>query len=186
MYCGRLTPLGKTCAGCKRTTQSELSGLYVLVHFEFGAIHKLVQTYKQDRVPEIEPILARLIRNGQGLPLRISKPVITYVPLHPTRLRERGFNQAAKLGKILGGRTGFPVHNLLRQIRPTALVLGQNREKRLQHMGGAIKCPWDLTGYNVLLVDDIATTGATLEECARVLRAAGANEVWAWVVARGN
>ena len=109
------------------------------------------------------------------------------VPLHPRRLRERGFNQAEDLARGLG----LPVVRALRRARPTTPQVGLSREERAANVDRAftLNLPRPasdraLDRPTIILVDDVTTTGATLEACARVLRNAGAAEVRALTAAR--
>ncbi len=109
------------------------------------------------------------------------------VPLHPTRLRERGFNQAAVLAQLAGPAAGVPVLvNALRRTRRTENQMRLSRDDRQTNLRGAfaVSRPAEVRGRRLLLVDDVFTTGATADECARTLRAAGAAEVGVIVVAR--
>ena len=114
---------------------------------------------------------------------------IVPVPLHPTRLRERGFNQAQILARKLGDRLRLPVvAQLLQRRRPTLPQADLSRSERLRNMRGAFqilrRVPFKVPG-TVLLVDDVYTTGATADACARVLRRAGATKVIVATVAHG-
>ncbi|MDH5527440.1 MAG: ComF family protein [Nitrospirota bacterium] len=109
------------------------------------------------------------------------------VPLHPSRLRERGFNQSARLAAAVGRRMGLPVAgHLLERTVATASQVGLKRRERLRNVARAFAvCDTDsVAGKSVLLVDDVITTGATLSACARALMRAGAVRVNAWAVAR--
>jgi ComF family protein len=111
---------------------------------------------------------------------------IVPVPLHPTRLRERGFNQAELLAKILRQRTNLSLNRALERIRYTTTQTAFDRTDRMENLRGAFRLRKriDMRGLRVLLVDDILTTGSTLSECARVLREAGAHSVYAVTAAR--
>jgi ComF family protein len=108
------------------------------------------------------------------------------VPLHPSRQRERGFNQAVDLSRALG----LPVSRALRRIRPTPSQTGLSGSDRRENIRGAFapsRLPWRSRAVEhriVVLVDDVSTTGATLDECARALSAMGAREVRAVTAAR--
>jgi len=101
------------------------------------------------------------------------------VPLHPARLRQRGFNQAELLAQVLQRRLGLdrPPGQLVR-IRATPPQVGHDRLWRLSNVRGAFAWQGDgLAGRSILVVDDVATTGATLDACASALRAAGSGSV---------
>jgi ComF family protein len=109
------------------------------------------------------------------------------VPLHPTRKREREFNQAEAIADLLARRAGAPVRNLLQRIRYTTTQTRLDRSERMENLRGAfrVRHPATVSSRHLILVDDVFTTGSTVEECARVLREAGAASVRALTVARG-
>ena len=110
---------------------------------------------------------------------------IVPMPLHPTRLRERGFNQALELSRPLEKRLNIPVDRkiLIRQ-RPTPPQAQLALKERAGNVKGAFACLAPLHGQTVLLIDDVLTTGNTADECARVLRRNGAAQVRVAVIAR--
>jgi len=106
-------------------------------------------------------------------------------PLSRARLRERGFNQAHELARIVGRSLAIPVRwRGLARRRETAHQPGLGRAARSANLAGAFECRLDLRGTRVAIVDDVITTGATVEALAATLRHAGAREVAVWVVAR--
>lgn len=111
--------------------------------------------------------------------------VIVPMPLHPNRLRSRGFNQAAEIARHLAKHLGIPcTFDTLIRVHDTPPQAGLQRDERWRNLIGAFACPKPLTGTHVLLVDDVLTTGASLSACAEVLRHAGATRVDVAVVAR--
>ena len=108
------------------------------------------------------------------------------VPLHRRRERERGYNQADALCHCLGRETALPVWRALRRVRATQKQARLSREERLTNLRGAFAPVgrWPVAGAHLLLVDDVFTTGSTVHECARVLRAAGAASVRVLTVTR--
>jgi ComF family protein len=132
------------------------------------------------RVP-LGHLMAEALRGPRAEARLAAEPrwTLVPVPLHPRRLRERQFNQAAELCRIVRRLTGLPVREALRRTRYTTVQARLQRRERLENLRGA----FDLTrrekhfptirGRAVLLVDDVFTTGATTQECARVLRRHG-------------
>lgn len=108
------------------------------------------------------------------------------VPLHPRRLRWRGFNQSLILAGALGRRRGLPIIEPLRRVRDTVPQARLPHEARRTNMRGAftVRRTSRVSGARLLLIDDVTTTGGTLYEAARTLLEAGAAEVRAYVVAR--
>ncbi|MCC6934411.1 MAG: ComF family protein [Candidatus Yanofskybacteria bacterium] len=115
--------------------------------------------------------------------------VVVPVPLHPSRFRERGYNQAELIARAWAHITALPCDaTALTRTRNTgSQVATADRGERLENMRDAFACnkPAAIRGRAVMLVDDVCTTGATLQACARALRAAGARSVTALTVARG-
>jgi competence protein ComFC len=108
------------------------------------------------------------------------------VPLHAAREREREFNQAALLASSLGKHWKIPVCPLLRRIHFTETQTHFDRRQRMQNLRNAFVLSHnvDITNKKYILVDDVFTTGSTLDECARVLLDGGAGAVWAVTAAR--
>lgn len=107
------------------------------------------------------------------------------MPLHPTRLAQRGFNQAAEIARRLSPLTGIPwLGDACLRVRNTPSQAGLDLKARQRNLRGVFDCTKDLTGKRVALIDDVMTSGSSLNELARVVRKAGALEVHAWVLAR--
>ena len=151
-----------------------------------GALRDALRRFKYQARPDLARPLAELGRRAArqaGLRAELVVPV----PLHPRRLGERGFNQAALLARLVAVEVGGQMlPRALRRVRATAPQAGLDRAARRRNVLGAFvaRDPTLVRGRSVLLVDDVTTTGATLEDCVRALREAGAREVTALVVAR--
>ena len=150
---------------------------------------EVIHRYKYQRALWFEPFLADLLTEA-AVPWLAGQnaTMIVPVPLHPTKEREREFNQAERLARRLGAATGLPVKKrLLRRILPTRTQTQLTREERLVNVRNAFAMRQSrrLNGERIVLVDDVFTTGATTSACAAVLAAAGAGEVCVWTVARG-
>jgi ComF family protein len=118
-----------------------------------------------------------------------TEPVVVPVPLHATKLRQRGFNQAELIAKAMAKQqpagVSFQVApQLLIRKRATDSQVGYTRPQRLANLRGAFAASPEVKGKTILLVDDVFTTGTTAAECTRVLRRAGAEAVWVATVAR--
>ncbi len=128
----------------------------------------------------IERLADALVRT-----IRTRPDGIVAMPLHPLRLRERGFNQSLLLARRVAGQLNTPLLEeacaRTRNTSPQSTLPWQERGKNLRK---AFSCSSDLSGRHIAIVDDVMTTGSSIEELARTLRQAGAREVSAWVVAR--
>lgn len=111
------------------------------------------------------------------------------VPLHPARLRERGFNQSERLAREVGRHLGKPVAtDWLHRVRNTMPQVGLTASQRQRNVQGAFRAflPEGAQGRGLLLIDDLYTTGATVRECAKALKRAGAGGVWVLTLARAG
>lgn len=110
--------------------------------------------------------------------------IITYVPMHPNKERRRGFNQAKIIAQKIGEKTGKPVSPLLRKIKDNKEQESLNKmQERLENVKGVFEAV-KTKNQSVLLVDDVYLTGATMQECVRVLNEAGANDIYGFALAR--
>ncbi|MES2707242.1 MAG: ComF family protein [Verrucomicrobiota bacterium] len=162
-----------------------------------GPMRKAIHRFKYQRCLHLRLALARRLHDALADPrlAEIQEPAaaenwgIVPVPLHSRRLRERGFNQSAELARLLARFTGLPCHDALRRTRYTTAQARLDRKERLANLSGAFtvsrKALTRLDGKNVLLIDDVFTTGSTTHECASVLKkSAGAARVIVLTVAR--
>ncbi len=174
------TDPGALCPRCRRRP-SGLACARAIGAYD-GALCAVLHALKYDGRRSLAVRLGRLMRERGGDVLAGAACAVP-VPLHRSRLRERGFNQAEDLARALG----LPVCRAVRRIRATPTQTGLSsaeRHRNVRHAFGATRRAAAVAGAVVVLVDDVCTTGATLEACARVLRAAGALEVRALTAAR--
>jgi len=154
-----------------------------------GVTLEVIHRYKYKRALWFEPFLAQLLIESAAPALPPAKwDMIVPVPLHPVKEREREFNQAQRLAKHLSRATGIPLHHrCIRRVKATRTQTQLSQRERAANMRGAFaaRSGLRLEGRRVVLIDDVLTTGATTNACARVLKGAGAGEVCVWTVARG-
>ncbi len=125
-------------------------------------------------------LMAHRLRSLDALP-----ELLIPMPLHPDRLRSRGFNQATEISRSLSGLLGISLAApACRRNRDTAPQAGLSPDERRRNLRGAFSCEMDLKGRHVALLDDVMTTGTSLTELANAVRKAGATRIDCWVVAR--
>ena len=154
-----------------------------------GIILEAIHRYKYQRALWLEPFLSELLIHRAAPELQTGQwDAIVPVPLHPTKLREREFNQAERLARRLGNALGLPVETrLLRRVQPTRTQTQLSRDERLENVrhAFALRPGGAAVGRRFVVLDDVLTTGATTGACAGVLRRGGARQVCVWTVARG-
>jgi competence protein ComFC len=154
-----------------------------------GVLRELIHRFKYGRQFYLRRVLAEFLIDAMQ-DARIQADPADYlvpVPLHPTRFRERGFNQADALAETLSKRTRLPILRCIERRRYTNTQTRFDRVERMQNLRNAfsLRKSRDVRGKHLVLLDDVLTTGSTLHECALVLRGAGAESVRAITIARG-
>jgi ComF family protein len=181
--CGNLSLTGEVCGECVAQTP-RFSRLRVAASYRFpvnGAIQRLKYGADLSTVAPLATLLADRVDSESRPDLMLA------MPMAPQRLRERGFNQAQELARVLAERLSLKLAPALcRRIRHTPPQAALPWAERRRNIRGAFECRADLPGAHVAVVDDVLTTGATLDELAGMLLTCGAAEVWGWVVARAE
>lgn len=174
------------------------------LHFDFAVapyraeesvrfmVHRFKYQHRIDLRGVLACLLMRTLEDRRLRELGKSEWTVVPVPLHHARERERQYNQAWELCREFSRMSGFPALNAMRRVRPTTSQASLSRNQRIENLRGAftlrnaVAKSKALNGRNILLVDDVLTTGSTASECARVLRRDGAVEkVVVITVARG-
>lgn len=165
------------CAWCKAANRP-FNGITAPYRWT-GVVKELVYSLKYRNVRASAPRLADLM-SAHLSDKRIAADLIVPVPLHPSRERERGYNQSELLARGISKSTGIPMANgVLARTRNTPPQVSMTTpEERRRNVVGAFECVGDVAGVRVLLIDDVVTTGATVAECSAQLRQAGAAAVW--------
>lgn len=179
--CAVPSPGGAVCGACLAEPPA-FRGSRAALAYEFP-VDALVHAFKYAGDLPVGEALAELLQTavrGADRP-----DALVPMPLHPARLRERGFNQALELARRVGRDLHVPVlARACRRLRDTAPQASLPWKERAANIRGAFACEADLSRKRIAIVDDVMTTGHTLSELARALVRAGTAEVWCWVVAR--
>jgi len=179
-------PLGVATRCCGRCLKKRLLITRVVAPFQYAQpIDSLVLRFKKRGDLASGSLLAALFaQEVQALSALDVPQALVPVPLHDSRLRVRGFDQARLLAYALGKTAARPVLTSLKRVRDTGSQGGLSATARVRNVAGAFVA----SGFNgvnhVALVDDVATTAATLNACALALKRAGVKRVDAWVIAR--
>lgn len=174
---------------CHRCQHSplDIDGIRSVAFFE-GPVRQAMHALKYRGLRTVVKPLSGLMSDyWQRNPLPAD--VIVPVPLHRRRLRERGYNQAALLARALAAEIGLPVREKwLVRIRATFSQIELDASERKKNVSDAFQCPDHnvVAGRQILLIDDVCTTGATLESCSLALGQAGAQSVWAFTLGRAR
>ena len=157
-----------------------------------GGLRELIHLLKYEQVRPAANVLGRMLAEViDDLASRFSGPVLVVpVPLSPRKLRQRSFNQSELITraalKLRNAECFVLAPAVLERCRETQSQTGLSRHQRQENVRGAfaVAKPCDVTGGEILLVDDVFTTGTTVSECARILKRAGASKIWVATVAR--
>ncbi len=178
--CALPSPAGEVCGEClKRPPPFD----HTVAAFSYNfPMDKLIRALKfRERL-----ILVNYLGDALARCISTHPDYIVALPLHPARLRERGFNQSLLLARRISRQLQTPLLDACERVRNTPPQSGLPWKERGKNMRQAFACKHnaDVSGKHVAIVDDVMTTGASIGELAHILKQAGASEVSAWVVAR--
>ena len=199
-FCGRVLERGEEdwCAACRQDLPWTEPGegkavegcaLCLSPLWYKDGVREAVRRYKfgggRGRAALFGELMAQCLQDRWDGPVDL----VTWVPLHPRRKKKRGYDQAELLARRVGALSGLPVESTMEKVRSTAVQsqTGEDEARRANVQGAYRALPGlDLTEKQVVLVDDVATSGATLAQCAAALRDAGAKTVVGLTLARAR
>ena len=182
--CGKPQPSGILCPSCV-DWQAEINGIRSPFRFD-GVMRQAIHQLKYRNLKALTGLLATLL-NDYLATNPMPGEVLVPVPLHQKRLRERGYNQSSLLARELGKLIKLPVIDdcLIRQRHASPQARTASVDERRSNVANAFTCrDHRLKDKQVLLIDDVSTSGATLDACAAALKATGATSVWGLALAR--
>jgi competence protein ComFC len=194
VLCQRAAVDGITHPSCR--SRFGIDGVFPSLVY-IGVVKKLIYKFKYPPyLSDLQKIMTELFYEGLIQKEEFYKQfspesVLVPVPLHSNKFRKRGYNQAQKLAEGLSGKFELPVLNCLARVKNTKTQVGLSKKEREENIRGAFAVKNEFleqlkTTKRVFLVDDVATSGATLRESANVLKRAGVKYVWGVTLAHGQ
>jgi ComF family protein len=181
--CGR--PLRVSVCPYCRKLPLQIDGIRAMAFFE-GNLRQAIHALKYGHRPELARVLGSLLSNYLSAH-PIPADIIVPVPLHATRERSRGYNQSLLLAQTLSAQTNLTVcHDALTRVRATRSQVELDAAERHINVQDAFAADPRVCGMHVLLIDDVCTTGATMDACSVALKQRGAKSVWGLALARGR
>jgi len=183
--CGLLSD-GLICGSCLNAPPS-FDATHALFSYDYP-LDRLLQHYKYRESLHLADTFASLFISklaGASISLAQKPDLIIPMPMHGERLKQRGFNQALEIARLISKATEIKLdYTACQRTRLTPPQASLPLKERIKNIRGVFKCEKNLQGLNIALVDDVMTTGASLNELAKTLKQAGAAHVECWVIAR--
>ncbi|MDD2832676.1 MAG: ComF family protein [Methylotenera sp.] len=172
---------GSICGSCLSATPY-FDASYALFAYDYP-LDRLLQHYKYQETLHLAHTFATLLSNQVAPKQHID--LIIPMPMHRTRIKERGFNQALEIARLVAKQNNIKLdYTSAIRTKYTPPQASLAFKDRIKNMRGAFNCHGNLQGFSIAIVDDVMTTGASLNELAKTLKQAGASHVECWVIAR--
>ncbi len=187
--CKKTNKDGKHCKNCKN--DYNLNGILIAGDYENYSIESLIKKYKYEFAKDISAYLGNFLFlfleeiKKQDHPIFKNNYSIISVPLHKKRQAWRGFNQSEILAKIISKKLNLELLSGLKKVKNTNPQTTLNKEEREKNIKNCFE--WtknSIKTKNIIIIDDITTTGSTLNECAKELKKHGASDIWGLVIAK--
>ena len=196
--CGQRSPSGRTCQNCRHKHHPYIQGILVASDWNNLLLRQIIYEYKyrfiKDLADPVSQLMINFLQTNKPTNWQADQLIIIPVPLHPRRFAWRGFNQAEVLAKKIGDCSNAPCDNNILIRRRYALPQREiaDQKTRIKNIAAAFALSPKLNLADnlvknkiIILVDDVCTTGSTLEDCARALKPLSPKEIWGLVIARG-
>lgn len=179
--CATPTPNGQICGICLKHPPA-FDRTVAALAYAFP-LDRLIPRLKYHSQLAIAPLLGECLVHAATASPR--PDCLIAMPLHARRIRERGFNHATEIARVVAKQLALPLDTRsCQRIRDTPPQMGLKHDARRRNVRGAFTCSGAVKGRHIALVDDVMTTGTSLDELAMTLKRAGAREVTCWVAAR--
>lgn len=187
--CGTLvaTDTPKDCHQCQNNRLQHITGIRSAAFFEDNPIRSAIHELKYRNHKAIAHELGKILTNSYRQ-YNLTADIIIPVPLHRSRLKQRGYNQSEMLAKPLGKALDLPVNTkALSRVRKTKSQMKLSAAERHENVVDAFSCSdTKLAGQEILLIDDVCTTGSTLDACAAALKQNKVFSVWGLTIAKAR
>ena len=155
-----------------------------LLNYKCWYAHKIIAHAKYISSKPFLSAIGKLCKQSlEDHNLLLNIDIITFSPRRASQIRYYGFDQSEELGKALSSKTGIPCKALLKRVGSSKAQKKLKYFQRLKNVKGKFVCTEDVTGKKILLIDDVTTSGSTLNECAKMLKHNGATKVYVWTLA---
>lgn len=185
--CNLINETGVPCDTCR--DESAVSASHAVCRFSnVTPVQALIQHFKYKYIEELQVYIGELTSQYALQTTRLDVDLVLPVPLHPRRYRERGFNQSEIIGRYVAEWLEKPLStDIVRRHRYTRRQVGKGRRARIRNLEGAFSLvdTKKISGQDILLIDDVYTSGATMQSLARTLERAGAGKISALTLAKG-
>lgn len=182
--CGLASTANQVCGHCLKSAPA-FDRTLALFRYEYP-LDTMLQRYKYGHLLTMADTFGQLLADSISAAREENLPdIIIPMPLHPQRLQERGFNQAVEIARVAGRRLRLPLDTQsCTRIKLAPPQVSLPLKQRVKNMRNAFSCKTRLDGLRVAVLDDVMTTGASLNALAGTIKAAGAGHVECWVIAR--
>ncbi len=171
---------------CKNCKKRNLDKLFFATSFNNKIVQRIIHKLKYSRIKELAiPLAFLMIKHLQIIDCQISNDFfLVPIPLSNKKKRTRGFNQSEEIAKIISEATKLSLFNCVKKIKETKSQTELTKEQRQENVKDVFRITNDVKDKKIILIDDVYTTGATMEELAKKLKESGASVVWGLVAAR--
>lgn len=184
--CGKPINAGKVCDKCKNIKWNFDKARTCVVYDEFSS--SMITKFKYSKAKYLGERLSDFLVDAYANYPELSADIVTFVAITEKKLKQRGFNQTEVLAKLFAEKSGLECKSTLVKVKETKAQAGLDRTLRMQNLKNSFSIKSDvksqIKGKNILLIDDVFTTGSTACECAKVLKKAGASGVFVLTVAK--